>query len=220
MKLEDFRRNYQSGTLNRADLAADPVEQFEAWLREMMASDIADPTAMVLATVGADSTPQQRYVLLKHFSAGGFMFFTDTHSRKGLDIAHNANVGLLFPWHAYERQVRVSGVASMLKRQQVETYFHSRPLPSQVAAYTSQQSESIESRAELQRRYQENLQKFEDQAPLPDRWGGYLVMPTRFEFWQGGEHRLHDRFEYIAETQTSDHGDNEKQTWLINRLQP
>ncbi len=210
MNLEDFRRSYRAGKLSRTDLAANPFEQFENWLQEMLTTDIADPTSMILATVGHDAMPEQRYVLLKKISSEGFVFFTDSHSRKGRDIAHNPNVGLLFPWHSFERQVRVTGSAQSLDRDQVEAYFHSRPLGSQVAAYTSLQSESIASRAELEQRYSANLASFEDRAPVPERWGGYLVLPSRFEFWQGGENRLHDRFEYNLEDGA----------WSIRRLQP
>ena len=210
MNLEDFRRSYNLGKLNRRDLAAEPIVQFESWLKEMLESDMPDPTAMVLATVGTDLMPQQRYVLLKKFSADGFVFFTDTQSCKGQDIEQNSKVGLLFPWHAYERQVRVSGVARPLDRQQVSKYFHSRPVTSQVAAFSSQQSREIESRELLEQRYRTNLEQMKEQAPLQDRWGGYLVTPTQFEFWQGGEHRLHDRFEYIRANDA----------WTIRRLQP
>lgn len=210
MNLEDFRRSYQLGKLSRSDLATDPIEQFGAWLEQMLTSGMADPTAMVLATSGVDSMPQQRYVLLKKVTSDGFVFFTDSESRKGQDIAHNPNVGLLFPWHSFERQVRVSGTASCLKREQVEAYFHSRPLASQVAAVTSHQSQVIESRDKLEQRYSTNLEQLKDQVPLPERWSGYFVAPSRFEFWQGGEHRLHDRFEYCL-----DNG-----AWTIRRLQP
>ena len=210
MNLEDFRRNYQLGRLSRSELLEEPIKQFEVWLQEMLQTDLTDPTAMILASVGEGDMPQQRCVLLKKVSVAGFVFFTDMASRKGRDIEHNAKVSLLFPWQAYERQVRVCGTASMLDRNEVEAYFHSRPLASQIAAFTSKQSQVIGSRQQLEREYQSNVERFTDKAPLPERWGGYLVKPISLEFWQGGEHRLHDRLEYRRTGNK----------WQIERLQP
>jgi len=210
MNLEEFRRNYSLRKLNRNDLLDSPVDQFELWLNEIIATDMRDPTAMVLATVDEVGLPSQRYVLLKGFDETGFVFFTDTESTKGQEIAANPMVSLLFPWHIYERQVRVQGEVSPLSRDRVAEYFHSRPVASQLAAFTSDQSKTIETRAELLSQYQQNKMELDGVVPLPERWGGYCVKPTSFEFWQGGDDRLHDRFKYSQDGQR----------WLIERLQP
>ena len=209
MDLHDFRRDYSLGKLSRADLDENPIKQFELWLQQMVETGSPDPSAMVVATVDDKGMPSQRYVLLKQFDKQGFVFFTDTSSRKGQEIAKNAQVSLLFPWHAYERQVRIQGVAEKLDIADVEGYFHSRPKMSQKAAACSEQSQVIESRAELEKKFHA-VDNNHDQIPVPERWGGYCVIPQSFEFWQGGEHRLHDRFRYELSANN----------WQINRLQP
>ena len=210
MNLQEFRRNYSRGRLVKSDMSSDPINQFQQWLQEIMSTDMRDPTAMVLATVDDSNQVNQRYVLLKGVSQEGFVFYTDTSSAKGKEIANNNGVSLLFPWHMYDRQVRIQGRASRLDRQQVDDYFHSRPLPSQLAAFTSKQSQPIESRQQLERQFMLNKDALGDEVPLPERWGGYLIEPTRFEFWQGGEHRLHDRMVYLKV-------DN---NWVVERIQP
>lgn len=208
MDLHDFRRNYSLGKLARKDLLADPVMQFQTWLEQIMSTDMLDPTAMIIASVDANGQPSQRYVLLKDFDAGGFVFFTDTSSQKGQEIKQNPKVSLLFPWHQFERQVRISGKAEKLPLARVEDYFYSRPTLSQQAAICSQQSEFIESRQALEAQFNE-VGKIGDMS-LPERWGGYCVIADSYEFWQGGDHRLHDRFRY----QRQGNG------WSITRLQP
>ena len=210
MDLHDFRTNYSLGKLSKNDLDAHPIAQFDLWLQQMIDTGIKDPTAMIVATVDTDGQPSQRYVLLKKVDERGFVFFTDTSSAKGQQITQNVQVSLLFPWHQYERQVRVEGMAESLSRDEVEQYFHSRPLSSQLAAATSNQSQEIESRDELLKRYAELKANTIEQVALPERWGGYCVKPSRFEFWQGGEHRLHDRFVYSLH----------EAGWNIQRLQP
>lgn len=208
MDLHDFRRNYSLGKLARKDLNADPFEQFQEWLQQIVATDFSDPTAMIVASVDAKGQPNQRYVLLKHVDNNGFVFFTDMESQKGQEIALNSKVSLLFPWHQFERQVRIKGHAEKMPVEAVEEYFYSRPKQSQQAAICSQQSQTIESRSALEQQFQEVGELSE--YSLPKRWGGYVVKVDNFEFWQGGEHRLHDRFRY--EKQGKD--------WLITRLQP
>ncbi len=210
MRLEDFRRNYSAGKLSREDLHENPLLQLQQWLEQVVETNHPDPTAMVLASSGTDRVISQRYVLLKGIETNGLLFYTDTSSTKGHQIAENSLVSALFPWHALERQVRVQGRAIPLNRQQVKDYFESRPIASQVAAYTSNQSQPIDSRAELERRFLENIELFKESVPLPERWGGYLIEPNLIEFWQGGDHRLHDRFEYTLIGQA----------WSIRRLQP
>ncbi len=211
MDLHNFRSEYLLGGLSRKDLCDDPIQQFEAWMQQAIEADIREPSAMVVATVDQNNQPSQRIVLLKQLDQRGFVFFTDTSSSKGRELSGNSQASLLFPWHMLERQVHVRGIAELLPRDEVETYFHSRPLGSQVAASISEQSQAITSRAELLERYEAANKTSKEEVALPDRWGGYRIVPQTIEFWQGGEHRLHDRFHY---KRTSDNN------WTIRRLQP
>jgi pyridoxamine 5'-phosphate oxidase len=212
MDLEQIRREYLSGGLRREHLNDNPFQQFEAWLQQAVASQIPDPTAMVLATVDAVGQPDQRLVLLKQMDDQGFVFYTNYASKKARDIAANAKVSLHFPWHMMERQVRVNGIATRLSTAESLKYFVSRPAESQLAAWASQQSSRIDSRRFLLDQFERMKEKFaEGKIPLPDFWGGYRVVPHRFEFWQGGASRLHDRFEYLLSTPGS---------WDIGRLAP
>ena len=210
MDLHDFRTEYSSGRLSRNDLKTDPVLQFEKWFKQLNATDYKDPSSMIVATSDQSGQPNQRYVLLKKFDQSGFVFFTDTSSTKGQEIAVNPQVSLLFPWHIYERQVRIKGVAKHLSVQEADSYFHSRPIQSQLAAASSNQSAEIDSRQQLEKNFEALSTKLEGDVPRPERWGGYIVEPIEFEFWQGGEYRLHDRFRYTKSNQS----------WTIQRLQP
>lgn len=214
MNLHDFRRQYQQGGLRRHDLHSDPILQFEQWFNELLECDIPDPTAMVLATVDRHQQANQRIVLLKKADKEGFTFFTNYRSAKGRDIAFNNQVSLHFPWHFIERQVIVSGVVEQVSQTESEAYFHSRPQESQWAAWASSQSEPIETRQQLVDRYTAIQSEYPNTIPLPEFWGGYRVFPKSIEFWQGGEHRLHDRFIY---RRTRKNSDNE---WSIQRLAP
>ncbi len=212
MSIEHQRREYRHGRLTRASLRDCPFDQFQLWLDQTVDSEISDPTAMSLATVSAGGRPWQRVVLLKRFDRRGFVFYTNLGSRKALEIAANPQVCLLFPWMPMDRQVIVGGIASPLAREDVRQYFATRPRGSQLAAWASRQSSAIDNRQALEDRYRQMQDKFADtEVPLPDFWGGYLVQPDSFEFWQGGETRLHDRFTYILD----DAG-----AWQINRLSP
>lgn len=212
MDLEQIRREYLLGGLRREHLNDSPFKQFERWLQQAVTSQIPDPTAMVLATVDADGQPDQRLVLLKQVDERGFVFYTNYNSKKARDISANSKISLHFPWHMMERQVRVNGTATRLSAAESLKYFASRPQESQLAAWASQQSQRISSRQFLLDQFQRMKEKFaEGKIPLPDFWGGYRVVPHRFEFWQGGASRLHDRFEYVA---TSAGG------WEIGRLAP
>lgn len=212
MDLEHVRREYLQSGLQREDLNDSPIKQFETWLEQAFASNLADPTAMVLATVSADGFPSQRIVLLKHLDEQGFVFYTNYASAKAQDIAHSPKVSLHFPWHPMERQVKVQGEASKISTAESLKYFLSRPKDSQLAAWASAQSRVIESRKLLLAQFENMKQKFADgNIPLPDFWGGYRIKPLRFEFWQGRENRLHDRFAYQK---------NEQNAWDINRLAP
>ncbi len=212
MKYEEFRREYLAGGLDRDMLAGCPIEQFESWLEQAVSSDIADPTAMVLATVDEASCPWQRIVLLKGVSTRGFVFYTNFSSAKARDIAHNPMVSLLFPWNMLERQVIVAGRAERMSAADSARYFLSRPRESQLAAWASKQSRPISTRAVLEMQMSSLKEKFaHGEVPVPDFWGGYRVRPECMEFWQGGAHRLHDRFRYHREGAGG---------WRIERLQP
>lgn len=212
MKLDDFRREYLQSGLSREQLAEDPITQFELWLKQAIEAKINDPTAMVVATVDADGQPSQRIVLLKDVSAEGFVFYTNLESHKAKDLKQNAKISLHFPWHSLERQVKICGEAQLLPRTSVMKYFLSRPKESQLAAWASQQSERISSKQALMSKFNEIKQRFADgNITLPDFWGGYVVKPQSIEFWQGGAHRLHDRFMYKR---------NADDSWDISQLQP
>jgi pyridoxamine 5'-phosphate oxidase len=209
--LSDIRREYTQGGLRRANLPVNPMDLFEQWMQQANDAQLTDPTAMCVATVDEDGQPFQRIVLLKKFDDNGFVFFTNLESRKAKQIAINSKVSLLFPWHPLERQVAVLGQAEPLSMLDVAKYFMSRPKDSQIAAWVSKQSSKISARQALEGKFAEMKAKFaQGEVPLPKFWGGYLVRPASIEFWQGGEHRLHDRFIY-----TKTNAD-----WNIDRLAP
>lgn len=211
MDLADFRKEYSDRGLRRDELKADPVEQFADWFAQATELKVHEPNAMTLATVDAHGAPSQRTVLLKYFDGEGFVFFTNYSSRKAAEIAQNPKVCLLFPWITLERQVIVQGTATKISTAESLKYFSSRPRESQIGAWVSNQSEVITSRKFLMQKLAEIGEKFsKGEVPLPSFWGGYRVVPSSIEFWQGGPARLHDRFLYRkAET-----------AWEIQRLSP
>jgi pyridoxamine 5'-phosphate oxidase len=209
---EDFRREYLVGGLARDSLAACPIEQFNVWLKQAIEGDLRDPTAMVLGTIDNQGLPWQRMVLMKGVSLEGFVFYTNYDSAKAKAIAATPQVSLLFPWNELERQVIVGGTVEKVAVEESTRYFLSRPRESQLAAWASQQSRSIVNEEALLQQLQVIKDRFgEGEIPLPDFWGGFRVVPQRIEFWQGGAHRLHDRFLY---TRGSSH------EWNIEQLQP
>ena len=211
MDIADLRREYTKGGLHRDELPLDPLDLFEKWLRQACDAKLPDPTAMSIATVDEGGRPYQRIVLLKHYDAQGFVFYTNLGSRKAQHIAKNNQVSLLFPWHTLDRQVHVTGVAEPLSPLEVVKYFHSRPKDSQIAAWVSQQSSRISARSMLEAKFMELKQKFANgEIPLPSFWGGFRVRFDSIEFWQGGAHRLHDRFLF---TRMVEH-------WHVDRLAP
>ena len=211
MSLKDTRREYQYGRLTRESLQDSPMDQFTFWMEQAIGSNLSDPTAMCLATVDAQGKPWQRTVLLKGFDEKGFMFYTNLGSRKAVDIEGNANVSLIFPWMPLDRQVIVGGRAEKLSKTEVLKYFIKRPRGSQLAAWASKQSSRLTSRQALEAQFIQMKQKYAaGEVPLPDFWGGFRVVPAEIEFWQGGESRLHDRFQYLLD----DKG------WVISRLAP
>jgi len=212
MNTETLRRELMAKGLIRDDLCADPIKQFEQWYAQTVETDLAEPSAMSLATVDAQGQPWQRIVLLKLFDEKGFVFFTNYASRKAEQIAANSKVSLLFPWQAMGRQVKVTGEAEKISTAESVKYFATRPRGSQIGAWASHQSQVIKSRAILDAMFDEIKQKFMDgDVPLPSFWGGYRVTPETIEFWQARDSRLHDRFMYRQE---------ETARWFIERLSP
>ncbi len=210
--LAKSRREYHSPPLSDENLAADPFKQFEIWYQEAAAAQLVEPNAMALATVSPDGHPTQRTVLLKLYDPSGFVFFTNYESRKAQHIAENANVSLLFQWLSLHRQVEINGRAEKVSAAVSLKYFATRPRGSQLGAWVSQQSSVITTRSLLETKLAELKRKFTGgEVPLPSFWGGFRVIPTRFEFWQGQPNRLHDRFEYRQPAPGS---------WQIQRLSP
>ena len=212
MDISNLRREYRYSGLSHAELLDAPIDQFTLWFEQAEAAGIQDPNAMVLATVDERGQPNQRTVLLKYYDAHGFVFFTNTESRKAIEIAANNRVSLLFPWLAFDRQVIVQGIAEPVSSADAMRYFMSRPHGSQLAAWVSNQSQPLSSRQALLQKLDEMQRKFKQgKVPMPSFWGGYRVRCERIEFWQGREKRLHDRFEYRR---------GEDASWTIQRLAP
>ncbi|SEG57331.1 pyridoxamine 5'-phosphate oxidase [Vibrio hangzhouensis] len=212
MGIEDIRREYSQGGLRRKDLNDDPIVQFNLWLEQAVAAKLTDPTAMTVATVDQNGMPFQRIVLLKSVDKNGFVFYTNLGSRKAQHLEHNNKVSLHFPWHPLERQVHITGVAEKLTPMENMKYFTSRPKESQLAAIASKQSSRISTRGVLEGKFLELKQKFaKGEIPVPSFWGGYRIRPETIEFWQGGEHRLHDRFLFSKDGQGH---------WEAERLAP
>ncbi|ATY93065.1 pyridoxamine 5'-phosphate oxidase [Pectobacterium atrosepticum] len=209
--IADIRREYTRGGLRRGDLPANPLDLFERWLKQACEAKLADPTAMSVATVDERGQPYQRIVLLKHYDEKGMVFYTNMGSRKAHHLENNPRISLLFPWHVLERQVMVLGRVEKLPALEVLKYFHSRPKDSQIGAWVSKQSSRISARGVLESKFLELKQKFQSgEVPLPSFWGGFRVVIDSVEFWQGGEHRLHDRFFY----------QRQEESWQIDRLAP
>jgi len=206
-----LRREYVAEALQREDLQADPTAQFARWMEKATEVSPDDATSMTLATASKSGMPSARIVLLKHFDESGFAWYTDYRSRKGQELAENPQAELMFYWYGLERQVRIQGTVEKLPLEKGETYFNARPVGSRLSAAASHQSAVVDSRETLEARV-EALQNAhpEGDIPHPEDWGGYILKPTRFEFWQGRENRLHDRFVYRLEN-----GE-----WIIERLQP
>lgn len=197
--------------LDESDVSADPLTQFEQWFAQAQNAGIHEPTAMSLATVDERGRPSLRIVLFKGLDSGGFTFYTNYQSRKGADLAAQPFAALTFWWDKLERQVRVEGRVERVSRELSDHYFHSRPRGSQLAAYTSHQSQVVAGRAPFDQRLAEVTQKFEGQeVPCPDYWGGYRVVPEEIEFWQGRDNRVHDRLLYRRDGAS----------WKIERLEP
>ncbi|GGO68055.1 pyridoxamine 5'-phosphate oxidase [Nonomuraea cavernae] len=208
--LAGLRRTYEGQPLLESGMAADPITQFTVWFEEALAAGLPEPNAMVLATASAQGLPSARTVLLKGYDERGFVFYTNYASRKGRDLAANPYASLLFPWHPIRRQVRVEGSVETLAREESADYYHSRPYGSRIGAWASRQSEVVSSREELDSRYEELAARWPEEPPVPDFWGGFRVVPSELEFWQGQLDRMHDRLRY----RRADSG------WILERLAP
>jgi pyridoxamine 5'-phosphate oxidase len=212
MSIADLRREYERQGLSEADLAPDPVSQLRIWLDQAISAGIPDPTAMVLATVGPDSHPSARVVLLKGLDARGLAFFTNYQSRKGRELSANPRAAVAFYWSGLERQVRVEGNVERVSPAESDEYFRTRPVDAQLGAWTSAQSEIITGgRAALEERLSAIVARFTGSAvPRPPQWGGYRLVPAAAEFWQGRPGRLHDRLRYSFDGRR----------WQVDRLAP
>ena len=208
----DLREEYTRASLNKADVAKEPTAQLSVWLDAARAVEEREPTAMALATVSGDGRPSVRVVLLKGLDERGLAFYTNLESHKGRQLKANPNAALMFWWPALERQVRVEGRVERVAGAEAEAYFSSRPLESRLGAWASPQSRQVECREELEARLEAIRTEFDgDDIALPPHWGGFRVVPDRFEFWQGRASRLHDRIAYALD---------ERGDWVITRLAP
>jgi pyridoxamine 5'-phosphate oxidase len=209
--LAAMRQEYSRVGLAEADLAADWLTQFEAWLAATTALGLPEPNAMVVASADSTGRPSARTVLLKNVDASGFVFYTNYESRKASELSINPYASLVFPWHAVGRQVRASGTVSRVERAETEAYWATRPRESQLGAWASAQSQVVADRPTLDEAYERTLRRFGDgEIPAPPHWGGYRIDPDTVEFWQGRTGRLHDRLQY----RRTDDG------WIVERLNP
>jgi len=204
-------KEYSSQRFDEKDTDPNPIKQFEKWFYEALDANLREPNAMALATSTNIGKPSVRIVLLKSYDKNGFVFFTNYESRKGNELSENPVAALVFWWGELGRQIRIEGRVEKIPRKESVEYFQSRPVESQISAWTSSQSQVIESRESLERRYLEIKKGYEGKTiPCPSHWGGYRLIPQTFEFWQGWANRLHDRILYTRI----------KDGWKIQRLAP
>lgn len=228
--LKQLRREYTRQGLTRREVAPTPVQQFDLWFLEAWDSDVPEPNAMTLCTVGKAGKPSARIVLLKDFDESGFTFYTNYQSQKGQQISENPFVSLSFFWQPLERQVRIEGRAEKISAKDSDAYFNSRPRGSRLAAIASPQSQIIKSRDWLEQIWNEQEKLFSEKEDItrPPHWGGFRVIPIRVEFWQGRDNRLHDRILYEAASESADDApateaasnDQSRTKWHIHRLAP
>lgn len=212
MNLSELRQSYTKGSFSEDDLQESPFAQFEKWFQQAVDAEVEEPNAMCLATVSPDGQPSTRIVLLKDFSEEGLTFYTNYESRKAQELEASGKAGANFLWLPLQRQVNVTGRVERISKAESLKYFLSRPLGSQLGAWTSPQSKVITSRSVLETKLDQMKRKFaEGKVPLPDNWGGYRIVPNSFEFWQGRPNRLHDRFAYRL---------SEDGSWATERLAP
>ena len=211
MNIADLRKSYEKAELSESASNANPLMQFSKWLEEAISSEVPEPNAMTVATVGSDLRPSTRVVLIKGYDERGIVWYTNYASRKGQELAGNPFAALQFHWVELERVVRIEGAVEKVSDAESDEYFHSRPLDSRIGAWASPQSQVIEGRTVLVTNAAKYGAQFLLQPPRPPHWGGYRLKPERWEFWQGRKSRLHDRLRYTAQ---ADGG------WLRERLAP
>jgi pyridoxamine 5'-phosphate oxidase len=212
VSIADLRREYTTRGLHERDLDPSPFIHFGKWFQEALSAELIDPNAMTLATSSREGKPSARIVLLKDFDQRGFVFYSNYESRKGLELESNPYGAILFFWAEVERQVIINGKVSRLSRKESEEYFHTRPVGSQIGAWASRQSQVICGPEVLESRVKELKRKYRGkEIPMPSYWGGFLLDPCTFEFWQGRPNRLHDRLRYTLQP---------KGHWQIERLSP
>ncbi|MBK7426537.1 MAG: pyridoxamine 5'-phosphate oxidase [Saprospiraceae bacterium] len=206
-----LRQEYASHILTETEINPDPFTQFNIWFKEATEAKEPEPNAMALATAEISGKPSNRMVLLKGIEEGGFCFFTNYLSKKGEHLSENPFAALLFWWYTLERQIRIEGKVELLDPLKSDNYFKSRPIGSQVGAIASPQSQIIENRADMEARFASEWEKYQETSIVqrPDYWGGYVLIPDLFEFWQGRPNRLHDRIQF----KLNEHGE-----WEMNRL--
>jgi pyridoxamine 5'-phosphate oxidase len=209
-QLKNMRLNYEQDQLLESTVGSNPFIQFRLWFDLVLKANIIEPNAMTIATANKNGMPSARTVLLKGFDETGFTFFTNYESRKGKELLENPFASLLFWWREFERQVRIEGKIEKISRKESEEYFQHRPLKSRYGALASNQSEVVENREILEKRFLDLEKQFGDSPPTPENWGGYKLIPTKFEFWQGRQDRLHDRICYELMNNN----------WMIKRLSP
>ncbi len=209
-EIQALRRQYSKSSLTSSGVNKDPYKQFAKWFNEVMKSGFLEPNAMTIATATPSGKPSARVVLLKGIDEKGFVFFSNYKSRKGRELEQNPNASLLFYWDKLERQVRIDGRVEKVSHEESEAYFNTRPYKSRVGAWASDQSSVIESRSVIIKEFLKYMLKFKTHVPLPDKWGGYRLVPDTFEFWQGRPNRLHDRISYKKI----------RAGWKIERLAP
>ena len=212
--ISQLRKEYKKANLEIESTEKNPIEKIKRWVEDAVKNDIQDPNAMVLSTINLKGGVSSRVVLAKKIRRNGIVFYTNYNSTKSKEIKSNSKVSLLFYWPELERQVRVEGFAKEISKKDSDTYFRSRPYESQIGAWSSPQSQEIISRIWLEKKVIENKKKYKDSPPRPEFWGGFLVIPVKFEFWQGRPSRLHDRLCYEQITE------NGKANWVVKRLAP
>jgi pyridoxamine 5'-phosphate oxidase len=213
--LANLRKSYERAELNEEASHSDPLVQFDQWLQEAVTAEVPEPNAMTVATVGKTLRPSTRIVLIKDYDARGIVWYTNYDSRKGRELAENPFAALQFHWVELERVVRIEGRVERVSDQESDAYFQSRPLESRIGAWASPQSQVISSRNALVTNAAKYAAQFLLKPPRPPHWGGFRLLPDRWEFWQGRKNRLHDRLRYSATTPTD--GD---QVWVRERLAP